>query len=91
MIPSFNYTFMYKSISLSNGNKIPLSGFGTWKLFEPELSPAIHEAIKVGYRHFDGAAIYENEKELGKVFNSIVNDQKLVSREDVNLSSYYRN
>lgn len=62
---------------------MPLTGFGTWRLREPELEPAIREAINIGYRHFDGAAIYENEKELGQVFIKLINIEKLVSRDEV--------
>ena len=63
--------------------KIPLSGFGTWRLHKPELESAIREAIKVGYRHFDGAAIYENESELGTVFHQILHKEQLISRHEV--------
>jgi diketogulonate reductase-like aldo/keto reductase len=62
---------------------LPLTGFGTWRLREPQLSEAIREAVRVGYRHFDGAAIYENEAELGKVFEELLNDEKSIKREEV--------
>lgn len=65
------------------GSKMPLTGFGTWRLRSPELEPAIREAIRVGYRHFDGAAIYENEAELGAAFDTLINKEKLISRSDV--------
>lgn len=63
--------------------KIPLTGFGTWRLHKPELESSIREAIKVGYRHFDGAAIYENESELGSVFHQILDKEQLISRHEV--------
>lgn len=66
-----------------SGSKMPLTGFGTWRLRQPELEPAIREAMRAGYRHFDGAAIYENEAELGSVFNSIISKEKLISRSEV--------
>mgnify|MGYP001809566659 CR=1 FL=1 len=47
----------------------------------PKLEPAIKEALKVGYRHFDGAAIYENEAELGAVFATITDS--LIPRSEV--------
>jgi len=65
---------------------MPLTGFGTWRLRGPELEPAIKEAIKIGYRHFDGAAIYENEAELGSVFTTIT--EKLIPRSEVKTLSY---
>lgn len=63
--------------------QIPLTGFGTWRLRTPELEASVREAIKVGYRHFDGAAIYENESELGSVFHQILDTEKLLSRHEV--------
>ena len=44
---------------------IPLLGFGTWNL-KPNASDAVSYAIQTGYRHIDCAAIYGNEKEVGK-------------------------
>ncbi len=70
-------------VQLMSGSQMPLTGFGTWKLREPELEPAIRAALKVGYRHFDGAAIYENESELGRVFQTIISNEQFVSRSEV--------
>lgn len=67
---------------------VPLTGFGTWKLHEPKLSPAIREAIRVGYRHFDGAAIYENQAQLGKVFDKLINQDRAVVRSDVHALAF---
>lgn len=64
--------------------KLPLTGFGTWQLREPELSAAIREAIATGYRHFDGAAIYENEAQLGSVFEKLIKEEQIITREEVN-------
>lgn len=77
------------TLQLATGSLMPLTGFGTWRLRAPELEPAIREAIRVGYRHFDGAAIYENEAELGPVFHSIINTEKLIPRSEVCDVCYY--
>lgn len=61
---------------------MPLTGLGTWQLHEPNLTPAIHEAIKTGYRHIDGAAIYGNEAEAGAALSTLFS-QQLVTRNDV--------
>ncbi|CAK1364758.1 unnamed protein product [Cercospora beticola] len=45
---------------------IPLLGFGTWNLKQPNTSEAVSWAIQVGYRHIDCAAAYGNEEEVGK-------------------------
>lgn len=52
---------------LSNGVEIPCVGFGTWQSPDGEIAVnAVKEAIRVGYRHIDTAAIYGNEKSVGK-------------------------
>lgn len=72
------------SIQLSpSGSRMFLTGFGTWRLRSPELEPAIREAIRVGYRHFDGAAVYENESELGSIFDTLINKENVISRSQV--------
>ena len=47
--------------------ELPIIGFGTWIDFEigqtPDLmGPATEEALRVGYRHFDLALVYQTEK-----------------------------
>lgn len=55
------------SFTLNNGYKIPCIGFGTWQTPEGETAlNAVKEAIKLGYKHIDTAAIYCNEKSVGK-------------------------
>lgn len=71
----------------TSASKMPLTGFGTWRLRTPELEPAVREAIRVGYRHFDGAAIYENEAELGSVFDALINRERHVSRSEVHTTN----
>ncbi|KXS93438.1 hypothetical protein AC579_1908 [Pseudocercospora musae] len=50
---------------LNTGAKIPAVGFGTWQAAPHEVEKAVEEALKQGYRHIDGAAIYRNEHEVG--------------------------
>jgi len=56
---------------LNTGAKMPAIGLGT---FGSDHAPAdlvadaVRMAIRMGYRHFDCAACYGNEKEIGKVF-----------------------
>lgn len=51
---------------LSNGVEIPCVGFGTWQTPNGEIAiSSVEEALKVGYRHIDTAAIYGNEKSVG--------------------------
>ncbi|GKU24191.1 aldo/keto reductase [Clostridium folliculivorans] len=55
-----------KEIEAVNGVKIPQVGFGVYKITKIEdFETAVGEAIRIGYRHFDTAKIYGNEKDLG--------------------------
>jgi len=46
----------------------PIIGFGTWNLAlsDENTTAAVSLAIQRGYRQIDGAAIYKNEKAVGK-------------------------
>ena len=58
---------MKHEFELNNGVMIPAIGFGTYKLPDDETTVnAVKYAIKVGYRHIDGAAVYANEKAVGR-------------------------
>ena len=54
-----------KQLTFRNGDKLDILGLGTWKSKPGEVGTAISSAIKIGYRHFDCAFIYMNEKEIG--------------------------
>ena len=49
-----------------SGLSIPLIGLGTWDMQGPTCSRIVQEALEIGYRHIDGASMYENEVEVGK-------------------------
>ena len=55
-----------KIITLHNGVEIPAIGLGTFRAKDQEAYQATLHALKVGYRHIDTAAIYQNEEEVGK-------------------------
>ena len=67
---------------LSNGQKIPAIGLGTWRSIKDEAYKSVRHALEVGYRHIDTAAIYGNEVEVGKALAD-----SGVPREDVFLTS----
>lgn len=55
------------TFTLSNGIRIPCIGFGTWQTPDGNVAiSSVVEAIKVGYRHIDAAAIYGNEQSVGQ-------------------------
>ena len=47
------------------GLSIPSIGLGTWELRGQECRRVVREALELGYRHIDTAAMYENESEVG--------------------------
>lgn len=50
------------TITLNNGVKIPQLGLGTYQITSGEETyECVKYALKIGYRHFDTAAYYENE------------------------------
>ena len=55
-----------RKITLNNGMEIPCIGFGTYQIRKRnELENSVKEAYKVGYRLFDTAVMYGNEKFIG--------------------------
>ncbi|XP_033757770.1 aldo-keto reductase family 1 member B1-like [Pecten maximus] len=74
--------------TLINGYKIPCVGLGTWmsKPGQTSIGEAVKTAIKLGYRHFDCALIYENEQEIGKAIKECI-DNGVVKREDLFITS----
>lgn len=64
--------------TLKNGVKMPVIGFGVYKIPEGQMKETIHAALEAGYRHFDTAAFYDNEKALGDALK-----ESDVSREEL--------
>lgn len=54
-----------KDVRLNNGVMMPAIGFGVFQIPENETERVVTDAIEVGYRLFDTAAAYFNEKQLG--------------------------
>jgi len=53
--------------TLKNGVEIPCIGLGTWQTPEGELAyNAVRDALSLGYRHVDTAAVYGNEVSVGR-------------------------
>ncbi|KAG2237070.1 4-dihydromethyltrisporate dehydrogenase [Thamnidium elegans] len=64
------------------GDKMPIRGFGCWKIDTKDAEETIYQAIKTGYRLFDGACDYGNEVEVGRGIRKAI-DEGLVKREDL--------
>jgi diketogulonate reductase-like aldo/keto reductase len=50
----------------AQGARIPLVGLGTWDLRGRICARMVEEALKLGYRHIDTAAMYDNERAVGE-------------------------
>ena len=46
---------MGPTIKLNSGHEMPQVGFGLWKVDNAVAADTVYNAIKVGYRLFDGA------------------------------------
>ena len=65
--------------TLNNGVKIPKLGFGVWQIFDQdECQKSVEDALEVGYRLIDTAALYRNEEAVGKAIKA-----SGIKREDV--------
>ncbi|MBF4568993.1 aldo/keto reductase [Plantibacter sp. VKM Ac-2880] len=52
-------------ITLNDGHTIPQLGFGVFLVDPQEAERIVSDALEVGYRHIDTAAIYKNEEGVG--------------------------
>ncbi|MGL4972767.1 MAG: aldo/keto reductase [Culicoidibacterales bacterium] len=71
------------TITLANGVTIPQLGFGTFKVDDgQQVIDSVREALQVGYRHIDTAAVYGNEAGVGQGIK-----ESGVPREEIFLTS----
>ena len=73
---------MIDSISLISGHPMPLLGLGTWQLRGQACKKAVQMAYELGYRHFDTAWLYQNQREIGEILREL-----RVDRSDIFLTS----
>ena len=73
-------------LKYKNGDTMPMIGLGTWKAKPNQVYQAAKEAIRIGYRHIDCAAVYGNEKEVGNALRESF-DEGIISREDIWITS----
>ncbi|MEE6634979.1 aldo/keto reductase [Limosilactobacillus pontis] len=65
-------------LRLNNGVTIPCVGYGTFRTPADVAEQAVADAIEVGYRHIDTAAVYGNEEAVGKgIKDSGINRHRL--------------
>lgn len=72
-----------KSLKMNDGLLIPQIGLGTYTLeSESILNDIIPSAFNAGYRHFDTAVMYNNEKQIGNILK-----KKKIHRESIFITS----
>ena len=74
---------------LPDGAKIPCIGMGTFgsdRYTPGQVAEAVAGAIRCGYRLFDCAAVYGNERLIGDVFQAAI-EEGAVKREDLYITS----
>lgn len=73
---------------LYTGAEIPAVGLGTFgsdRFTAAEIAEAVLGAAEIGYRHFDCAAVYGNEKEIGASLQKVVSNG--IRREELWITS----
>ena len=75
-----------KHTRLNTGASMPLIGLGTWKSAPGEVYQAVRWALKLGYTHFDCAAAYGNQSEIGQALHDAFKEDNL-RREDIFITS----
>ena len=76
---------MEKYLVMNNTLTIPRFAFGTFQVEDDQAETIIGKALEVGYRHFDCAWIYQNEKSIGDVLAKNINQGK-IQRSDLFLT-----
>ncbi|KAF6163671.1 hypothetical protein GIB67_036131 [Kingdonia uniflora] len=77
-------------VTLNSGHRMPLIGLGTavYPFGEPQdVKLAIMNAIKLGYRHFDTAVIYQVEQFVGEAITEALQLGIIKSRDELFITS----
>ena len=53
-------------LTLNDGRDLPQVGLGVWQIPDDDTARVVSQAVGLGYRLIDGAALYGNEKGLGE-------------------------
>lgn len=69
-------------VTLSNGVKMPILGYGVYQVTQEECERCVMDALKVGYRLLDTAQSYFNEEQVGSAIK-----KSGVPREDIFLTT----
>ncbi len=70
-------------ITLNNGVKMPAAGFGVFQIMDQKVcEESVISAVHAGYRLIDTAAIYGNERAVGKAIQKVI-AEGVVTREEL--------
>jgi len=69
-------------VTLSNGVKMPILGYGVYQVTQEECERCVMDALKVGYRLLDTSQSYFNEEQVGSTIK-----KSGVPREDIFLTT----
>ncbi|XP_039292126.1 glyoxal reductase [Nilaparvata lugens] len=76
-----------KYVTLNSGNLMPVIGFGTFRIRGySTILATLDYALQAGYRSFDTAAVYGNEKDIGIALKKLLPKYNL-KREDIFLTT----
>lgn len=72
---------MVPDIVLNNGVRMPQLGIGVWRASDREADDSVTEALRLGYRSIDTAAMYGNEPGVGRAVaaSGVPRDQLFVT------------
>lgn len=59
-----------ETIKLNDGNTMPILGYGVFQIDKNQTQKCVEDALSVGYRLIDTAAIYDNEEGVGAAIKS---------------------
>ncbi|MFJ6392889.1 aldo/keto reductase [Streptomyces sp. NPDC091972] len=68
-------------VTLNNGVKMPQLGFGVFQVPDEDTAVAVSNALQAGYRSIDTAAIYGNERGVGRAIaeSSLARDELFIT------------
>lgn len=69
---------LQEKYTMNNGIEVPRIAFGTWQISNEDVTGAVKEALRIGYRHIDTAVLYQNEEGVGKAIR-----ESAIPREEI--------
>ncbi|NLJ70309.1 MAG: aldo/keto reductase [Clostridiaceae bacterium] len=80
-----------QNIKFHNNVEMPLVGLGVYKIEDEMMDQVIESAYANGYRHFDTAQMYHNEKSLGRACKrlNVPREELLITTKIDNLNQGY--